>query len=238
MNKFLRSDNASIENVSRAGLVISRVTIGFLWFAQLFWKLPPTFGCPPGFAVTTNISARSTGLCDWVGIMTLYSRWPLQAFLVKSLVVPNMAWMGWIIFLMEAFVAVSLILGLFTRLGGLAALLQAVNLYIGVSAAPGEWPWTYIMLSILGLIFLAIPAGRILGPGCMVAPASSGWSGAGKSAGENPVIPDLIPKGKMTLSGRLYHAVTSSSRKIFSPARSATFNRFSAGVNGHDHCSL
>ncbi len=163
MRNFLKSDKTSIENVSRAGLTISRVTIGILWFAQLFWKLPPTFGCPPNFAVTTDLSARSTGLCDWVGLMTIYSRWPLQASLVKSLVVPNMVWMGWIIFLMEVFVAVSLILGLFTRLGGLAALLQAVNLYVGVSAVPGEWAWTYIMLAILGLIFLAIPAGRVLG---------------------------------------------------------------------------
>jgi hypothetical protein len=163
MRKLLKSDTISIENVSRVGLVISRVTIGILWFAQLFWKLPPTFGCPPNFAVTTNFSARTSGLCDWVGIMTLYSRWPLQASLVKSLVIPNMAWMGWIIFFMEAFVAVSLTLGLFTRLGGLAGLIQAVNLYIGVSAAPGEWPWTYVMLAVLDLIFLAIPAGRILG---------------------------------------------------------------------------
>jgi len=163
MKKLLEYDNGSIENVSRISLMISRITIGILWFAQLFWKLPPTFGCPPNFAVTTDFSARSTGLCDWVGLMTIYSRWPLQASLVKSLVVPNLAWMGWIIFLMEAFVAVSLILGLFTRLGGVAALLQAINLYIGVSAVPGEWPWTYIMLAVLGLIFLAIPAGRILG---------------------------------------------------------------------------
>lgn len=163
MRKFLKSDTASIENVSRVGLVISRVTIGVLWLAQLFWKLPPTFGCPSNFAVTTDFSARTSGLCDWVGILTLYSRLPLQASLVKSLVVPNMAWMGWIIFLMEAFVAASLILGLFTRLGGLAGLIQAINLYIGVSAAPGEWPWTYVMLAVLGLIFLAIPAGRILG---------------------------------------------------------------------------
>ena len=53
--------------------------------------------------------------------------------------------------------------GCIHAVGGLASLLQAINLYIGVSAAPGEWPWTYIMLAILGLIFMAIPAGRILG---------------------------------------------------------------------------
>jgi hypothetical protein len=151
------------DNLSRTGLVIARVMIGLLWFTQLLWKLPPSFGCPAGFAVTTSITARTTGLCDWVGLMSIYSLVPLQASLVKSVVIPNLAWMGWLIFLMEAFVAVSLILGLFTRLGGVAGLLQALNLLLGVSAVPGEWYWTYLMLAIFGLVFLAIPAGRILG---------------------------------------------------------------------------
>lgn len=151
------------ENLSRIGLVIARVMIGLLWFTQLLWKLPPSFGCPAGFAVTTNITARTTGLCDWVGLMGIYSLIPLQASLVKSFVIPNLSWMGYLIFLMEAFVAISLILGLFTRLGGVAGLLQALNLLFGVSAVPGEWYWTYLMLAIFGLVFLAIPAGRILG---------------------------------------------------------------------------
>jgi hypothetical protein len=163
MEKLLKPDNVLVDKVSRAGLVISRVVIGILWFTQLLWKLPPSFGCPANFAVSTSITARTTGLCDWVGLMSIYSLIPLQASLVKSLVIPNLAWMGWLIFLMEAFVAVTLILGLFTRLGGLVSLLQALNLFFGVSAVPGEWYWSYLMLAILGLIFLAIPAGRILG---------------------------------------------------------------------------
>jgi uncharacterized membrane protein YphA (DoxX/SURF4 family) len=163
MEKLLKPDNALVDFVSRAGMFVTRVLFGYLWYTQLLWKLPPTFGCPPDFAVTTDIHARTTGLCDWVGVMTLYSKWPLQASLVERFVVPNMAWMGWIIWLMEALVAVTLILGLFTRLGGLAGLVQAVNLYIGVTAAPFEWYWTYGMLSLLSLVFMAVPAGRILG---------------------------------------------------------------------------
>jgi len=81
-----------------------------------------------------------------------------------------MAIVGWLVWLMEAFVAVSLILGLFTRLGGLAALVQAVNLYIGVTAIPFEWYWTYGMLSILGLVFLAVPTGRIFGLDALLRP--------------------------------------------------------------------
>jgi hypothetical protein len=163
MEKDRKLDSAMVNNIIRLGMVIFRVAIGIVWFSELLWKLPPTFGCPPNFTVTTSISARTTGLCDWIGIMTLYSRWPLQASLVKSLVVPNIAWMGWIIWLAEAFVAVSLILGLFTRLGGLLGFVQAINLLIGVSAAPGETIWLYVFLAVTALFFVVVPAGRFLG---------------------------------------------------------------------------
>jgi len=162
-DKMTVFDTFRIDLVGIIGMLISRVIYGYLWYTQLLWKMPPTFGCPPDFAVTTDIHARTSGLCDWVGIMTLYSKMPLQASLVKQFVVPNMAWFGWIVWLMEAFVAVSLILGLFTRLGGFAALIQGINLYIGVTAAPFEWYWTYGMLYTLGLVFLAVPTGRTLG---------------------------------------------------------------------------
>ena len=102
--------------------------------------------------------------------MVLYSELPLQADLVNRFVVPNMAVVGWLVWLMEAFVAVSLILGLFTRLGGLAALVQGLNLLIGIGFAPIEWEWTYGMLSILGLVFLAIPTGRLWGLDALLRP--------------------------------------------------------------------
>ena len=152
-----------LDNLGVAGMLLARLIYGYLWYTQLLWKMPPQFGCPANFAVTTDIHHRTTGLCDWVGVMTLYSKWPIQASLVKQFVVPNMAWFGWIVWLMEALVAVTLIFGLFTRLGGLAALIQGINLYIGVTAAPFEWYWTYGMLYTLGLIFLAVPTGRTLG---------------------------------------------------------------------------
>jgi len=169
-SRIAMSDKIRVDLVGLVGIVIARLIYGYLWYTQLLWKLPPSFGCPPGFAVSTSLQERTSGLCDWVGLMTVYSKWPLQASLVKQFVVPNMAWFGWIVFLMEAFVAVSLILGLFTRLGGLAALVQGINLYIGVTAIPFEWYWTYGMLYTLGLVFLAIPSGRILGLDALLRP--------------------------------------------------------------------
>ena len=170
MENTMKAQNLMpVDGFGRIGMIISRVIYGYLWYTQLLWKLPPTFGCPPDFAVSTS-QGRTSGLCDWVGVMVIYSKWPLQADLVERYVVPNMAWFGWVVWLMEAFVAVSLILGLFTRLGGLAALVQAINLYIGVTAAPFEWYWTYGMLSILGLVFLAVPTGRIWGLDALIRP--------------------------------------------------------------------
>ena len=179
MKILLKPEATQMDRLGQIGLLISRIGIGLLWFTQLGWKLPPSFGCPANFAVSTSFTARTTGLCDWVGLMSVYSLIPLQGSLVKSLVIPNLAWMGYLIFLMEAFVAVSLILGLFTRLGGLAGLLQAVNLFFGVSAVPYEWYWTYLMLAILGLIFMAVPTGRSLGLDAWLRPLLQGSADKG-----------------------------------------------------------
>lgn len=159
-----------VDGFGRIGMIISRLVYGYLWYTQLLWKLPPQFGCPADFAVSTSLQERTSGLCDWVGLMVIYSKLPIQSSLVERFVVPNMAVAGWFVWLMEAFVAVSLILGLFTRLGGLAALVQAVNLYIGVTAIPFEWYWTYGMLSVLGLVFLAVPTGRVFGLDAVIRP--------------------------------------------------------------------
>jgi hypothetical protein len=41
--------------------------------------------------------------------------------------------------------------------------LMAINLWLGLYNAPGEWPWTYMFLVVLQLIFLINPPGRSLG---------------------------------------------------------------------------
>ena len=171
MENTMKAQNLMpVDNLGRIGMIASRVIYGYLWYTQLLWKLPPQFGCPADFAVSTSLQERTSGLCDWVGLMVIYSELPIQADLVNRFVVPNMAWFGWIVWLMEAFVAVSLILGLFTRLGGLAALVQGLNLLIGIGFAPIEWEWTYGMLTILGLVFLAVPTGRIWGLDALIRP--------------------------------------------------------------------
>jgi thiosulfate dehydrogenase [quinone] large subunit len=144
-------------------MVAARLIIGYLWITQIAWKMPPTFGCPPNFAVSSSLQQRTSGLCDWTGLMAIYSKVPLHAAFVKNIIIPNISWMGWGIWLMEVIIAGTLLLGLFTRLGALIGFIQAVNLYIGLTALPFEWYWTYGMLYTLELIFFFVPPGRTLG---------------------------------------------------------------------------
>lgn len=147
----------------RAGLTVARIIIGVLWLTQAAWKLPPSFGCPPDFAASTDFAHRTTGLCDWTGLMGAFSIFPPHQWLMQNFIIPNLSWVGWLIFLGEVFLGVSLIFGLFTRLGGLLGFLMALNLLLGLWEVPHEWYWTYIMLMVLQWVFLVTAAGRVLG---------------------------------------------------------------------------
>jgi hypothetical protein len=54
-------------------------------------------------------------------------------------------------------------LGLLSRLGATLGALMAINLWLGLYSAPGEWPWTYGFLIIIQLLFMLHPPGRSLG---------------------------------------------------------------------------
>ena len=168
-----------LDRLGGLGLFLSRVIIGYLWFTQLSWKLPPSFGCPADFAVSTSLTARTAGLCDWTGLMAFASKVPLHKAFVADVIIPNISVLGWGIFLMEAFLAVSLVFGLFSRLGGLVGFIQAVNLYIGLVALPFEWYWTYGMLYTLHIVFFFLPPGRIWGVDSLLIPRFQAAAGRG-----------------------------------------------------------
>jgi thiosulfate dehydrogenase (quinone) large subunit len=128
-----------------------RIIIGILWFQQLLWKIPPTFGCEPN---------RPAGLCDWIGREIAQPAIPLYADFLRAIVLPNLGVFGWFIWLGEAAVAASLLLGLLTRLGGALGFLMGLNLLIGLAGVEHEWYWTYLMLALLNLLFALTGAGR------------------------------------------------------------------------------
>lgn len=153
---MLRAGYATVATMAVLALV--RGALGTIWFVETLWKLPwKNYGCPADFTL-----ARS-GLCDWIGREIANPPFGLYHSFLVNVIGPNIRFVGLGVWLAETAVALLLLLGLFTRLGGLLGTLQALNLLIGLWNVPGEWHSAYVMLVALNLIFLIIPAGRFLG---------------------------------------------------------------------------
>ncbi len=133
-------------------LAALRIMYGILWLQQAMWKVPPDFGM-----------AHGNGLFYWTKEMVKYSFLPPHRFFVESVVLPHFLVFAWITLLTELFIGVSHLLGVFTRLGALAAFGMSMNLLIGLSRNPSEWAWSYIMLVGFATLFLSTHPGRVLG---------------------------------------------------------------------------
>jgi uncharacterized membrane protein YphA (DoxX/SURF4 family) len=188
--------------LQQTALVVARLGLAYLFFTQLWWKLPPTFGCGADFAFTTakadGTLQRTRGLCDWIGIESVYSTGPrpffvadldnkpstpnvqvdlgflarLNGIFIDNVIKPGFPLSGWFIFGMEAFIFASLFLGLFSRLGGLVALAQSAQLMIGLAGIsnPPEWEWSYNLMVLLAFLIFVFAPGRYLGLDTLLRP--------------------------------------------------------------------
>jgi uncharacterized membrane protein YphA (DoxX/SURF4 family) len=130
-----------------AGLWLLRVLVGCMWWQQSLWKIPPNFD----------------GLRYWMGQEATHAAIALQGVLVSEIVLPHLSVFGPLVYLIEIGIGISLLLGLLSRLGALLGVAMALNLWLGLYSAPGEWPWTYMFLVIIMAGFLIDPPGRVLG---------------------------------------------------------------------------
>lgn len=179
------------DTLKNIGLLVARLFLGYMFFTQLWWKVPPTFGCNAQYGFTEAVNGkvqRTQGLCDWIGFESVYAKQPRQFFVanldntgpaeialdvtpitaangafIDAFVKPNIRWFGYAVFGMESFIALSLILGLLSRAGGLVGIAMAVQLQLGLSGTPGEWEWIYHQTVALAVVLAAIPSGRWLG---------------------------------------------------------------------------
>ena len=142
---------------SITGFAIIRIFVGYLWFQQLFWKLPPTFAGLYSYIVRESQHAIIPGYGALLQHTFLAGCTGAAAPTGCTLFVPLAA----CVWTAEFLVAMSLMFGLFTRFGALLSTILALQLYIGLAYT--EWIWTYGMLVLLGLGLVAIPAGRRLG---------------------------------------------------------------------------
>ena len=168
-------------------LALMRIVVGVFWYTQILWKSPSNWGGQVS-TCTTNLkgagilkTTRFTNLCGWMHQEALH---PISANLsvqvwsksishtfsssiyadfIQNTVLPHFTFFAWLIFALETFITVSLVLGLFTRLGGLLGAVWALILLVGLWSVPTEWYWTYVLLAGLNLILFAIRAGRYFG---------------------------------------------------------------------------
>jgi uncharacterized membrane protein YphA (DoxX/SURF4 family) len=153
---------------------VFRVLIGCMWWQQTLWKLPPYYTDHP------EQPFGETGLAYWMGVMGKSAAIPAQADFVNNIVLPNFYLFAPIVYAAEVLTAVSLLLGLFVRLGGVIGAFQVLNLWLGLYSAPGEWPWTYFFLLLLMLIFALHRYGRRLGLDAIILARSQTRSLAGR----------------------------------------------------------
>src|SRR5919201_3655451 len=134
-------------NLALAG---GRIALGGYWLWEQHWKLPPEFGVhdPRGlmFSFQSSIQHPTLGL--------------YKTFL-QNLVVPNFHLFGWLVFVSETLIGLSLTLGLLTRAGALLGTLQALNLLVAQGATE-EGPWLYLGLIAANLAVLFTPSNRRL----------------------------------------------------------------------------
>ena len=123
-----------------------RVLVGTLWWLHSLAIVPP----------------HESRLIAQLHAQAAYTAMAAQAALIHALL-PNAAALGLVLYAIEAGIAVSLMLGLFTRLASLFGLALALAAWLGLYAAPGHQPWNDLLLVIVMTGYVADPPGRYLG---------------------------------------------------------------------------
>jgi thiosulfate dehydrogenase [quinone] large subunit len=127
---------------------LCRVFFGAMWLYNAGGKAPPDFG-------------QTTGAGPWGGIQQAvqYAAFPRYQTFLESVVAPNLAFWGWLLFLSELAVGLFMVLGLFTRLFAALGLLLSVNLWVATAAHPTQTGATYWPMILFHALFIATNAG-------------------------------------------------------------------------------
>ncbi len=149
---------------SMTGLALIRIFVGYLWFQQLFWKMPPGFRGLYPYIIRESQHTIIPGYGALLQHTFLAGCSSLSTPTGCTAFVPLAA----CVWTAELLVAISLMFGLFTRLGAMLATILSLQLYVGLAYT--GWIWTYGMIVLLALALVAVPAGRRLGVDQWLAP--------------------------------------------------------------------
>jgi TQO small subunit DoxD len=184
--------------IARLGLAFIFFS-GFLWKMPPRFGCANNFAFPVATAAGRPDPNGSTGLCYWMGLETVYAAQDrkvlvadthrlfgsgeqfgvnirplaqLNAVFIEQVVKPNIAWFGYLIWGAEVLIFLTMLLGLFTRLGGLLAIGIALQLFIGLANIPSpyEWEWSYGQMALLAVAMFGLAPGRVLGLDALIRP--------------------------------------------------------------------
>src|SRR5438874_7560842 len=132
---------------SSNGVALIRIFVGYLWFQQLFWKMPPDFAGLYKYIVLESRHAIIPGYGALLQHTFLASCTSLSTPSGCTLFVRLAAG----VWTAELLTSLSLRFGIFTRFGAILGTILAAQLYVGLSYV--DWYWTYGMLVLLCLGF-------------------------------------------------------------------------------------
>ncbi len=148
-----QADILASSRLSRELIVVVRIGVALLWIQNVSWKDPPTFGEGPS----------PSGLYAFTRYAVEFPVFPPYTWLVEHLVLPNFAFFGWMVLLVESALGAFLLIGLATRLWALVGIAQTIAIALSVLNAPNEWPWSYLLMLLAHVALFATAAGRYAG---------------------------------------------------------------------------
>lgn len=154
-------------SASHAAVWTVRVLIGAMWYQGSTWKLPLPY---------------SDAFEHWLRQSGEHASFEILGQIVKGVMIPALPAVGTFIYFFELLLAVSLILGVFTRLFAFLAAGQAAFLWLTLYRAPEEWPWNYVFLGCVHVLLIVVAAGRSLGIDAMLWRARRTSSDSGSRA--------------------------------------------------------
>ncbi len=188
-------------SITVLAIAIASIGLGYLFFTQLWWKLPPDFGCRNDFtagglcfflehaveeADASDKLLRANILDSRPGPeISVPIGWATQlnAVFIENVVQPNIRWFGYVVWGTEAWIFLSMCLGFFSRLGALAAIGMSMQLMIGLAHTPNEWEWSYILMVLLAIAMFGLAPGRYFGLDRLLRPRLKAMSERGSRVG-------------------------------------------------------
>ncbi len=130
-----------------------RMMFGVLWLDLAFQKAPWVI----------QDGQRFGWLYGWIWQEINHPTFNFYKAFLEGVVLPNFTLFGYLTFFTEIALGLSLLLGLFTVLGGIGGAFWQLNIALGSYSVPGEWYWIWFLLIIPHLVFAQSRAGRSLG---------------------------------------------------------------------------